>query len=283
MKIKINKGQYLKDILPEIPTNTILNKTLTGLGATYSELQAKRHSIIIEPNVPVIKGKMKSPKHKNIFGVYEGIYMDDIVEYLEKKHTYHKILTTPESFRKVKDAFYEMEINIDEDCFLLFDECQKIIQDVCYRQDIALPIDDFFKFKNKAFVSSTPILPSDHRFKREKFKVIEIEPTFDYKREINLLTTNSILDTLNYVLNTIADGNKAHKQEKNLCIFLNSTDTIDAIIKRLDIKEQASVFCSDKSVAKLKERGYKTVYPDWDKKYMKNTTSLQAVSIRHWI
>ena len=34
-----------------IPTNTILNKTLTGLGATHSEIHSKRNSIIIEPNV----------------------------------------------------------------------------------------------------------------------------------------------------------------------------------------------------------------------------------------
>ncbi|WP_242053196.1 hypothetical protein [Dysgonomonas sp. GY617] len=144
--IKINKGQYLTDVLPEIPTNTILNKTLTGLGATYGELKSGRHSIIIEPNVPVIVGKMKDKKHENILGVYEGIYAEDVLNYLEKnvgKHKF-KILTTPESLRKVKDAFLEFGMNIYKECFLLFDECQKIVQDVFYRQDIALPIDDFF-------------------------------------------------------------------------------------------------------------------------------------------
>ena len=67
------KIQYLTKVLPEIPTNTILYKTLTGLGATYGELKANRNSIIIEPNVPVIVGKCKDPKHKddNLFGVYD--------------------------------------------------------------------------------------------------------------------------------------------------------------------------------------------------------------------
>ena len=51
------KIQYLTEILPEIPTNTILYKKLTGLGATYGELKANRNSIIIEPNKPVISGK----------------------------------------------------------------------------------------------------------------------------------------------------------------------------------------------------------------------------------
>ena len=41
------KIQYLTEILPEIPTNTILYKKLTGLGATSRELKAHRNSIII--------------------------------------------------------------------------------------------------------------------------------------------------------------------------------------------------------------------------------------------
>ena len=57
--------KHLSDVLEEIPSNVILYKTLTGIGATYSEIKAQRHSIIIEPNVPVIIGKCNSDKHKN--------------------------------------------------------------------------------------------------------------------------------------------------------------------------------------------------------------------------
>lgn len=35
------KIQYLTEVLKEIPTNTILCKTLTGLGATYGEIKSK--------------------------------------------------------------------------------------------------------------------------------------------------------------------------------------------------------------------------------------------------
>ena len=67
--------QYLSDVLPQIEANTILCKTLTGLGATYSEIKSKRHSIISVPNVPPIVGKCKAPKHKNdnLFGVKQGV------------------------------------------------------------------------------------------------------------------------------------------------------------------------------------------------------------------
>ena len=55
--INIDKGSWLSEVMEEIPTNTILNKVMTGCGATTLEINAARHSIIIEPNVPVIIGK----------------------------------------------------------------------------------------------------------------------------------------------------------------------------------------------------------------------------------
>ncbi len=58
-------GTIPTEVLPQIPTDTILYKKLTGLGATYGEIKAKRNSIIIEPNVPVIIGKCNDPKHRN--------------------------------------------------------------------------------------------------------------------------------------------------------------------------------------------------------------------------
>ena len=57
--ITINAGQRFDAVMPEIPTNSIINKTVTGCGATYAEINAPRHSVIIEPNVPVIEGKLK--------------------------------------------------------------------------------------------------------------------------------------------------------------------------------------------------------------------------------
>ena len=39
-KNELDKVQYLTEVLPEIPKNTILYKKLTGLGATYGEMTA---------------------------------------------------------------------------------------------------------------------------------------------------------------------------------------------------------------------------------------------------
>ena len=138
--------KHLSDVLEEIPSNVILYKTLTGIGATYSEIKAQRHSIIIEPNVPVIIGKCNSDKHKNdnLLGVYEGVTTDRIIKYLgASRGKYYKILTTPESFTKVKDAFLIFNGKIYNTCFLLIDEAHKTIKDVDYRSDIVLPMNDF--------------------------------------------------------------------------------------------------------------------------------------------
>ena len=267
--IQINKNengkiQYLTEVLPMIPTNTILYKTLTGLGATYGELKADRNSIIIEPNVPVIVGKCNDPKHTedNLFGVYEGVYTEDVIKYLEKsadKKT--KILTTPESFQKVKDAFELMDMDIYGTCFLLFDECHKIVKDADYRSDITLPFDDFFLFNEKALVSATPISFSDPRFEMQKFQIIRIEPAFEYKLPVSLIHTNNVLEQLKRTLDKL--------DATDICLFVNSTDMIYSFIKQLDIENESTVFCAKKSVEKLKNKKFKHAFEQWSKSKMK--------------
>lgn len=178
--VAIKKGSWLSDVIKEIPTNTILNKVMTGCGATTLEINAARHSIIIEPNVPVIIGK--KAQHAFLFAVYEGTTREDVKAYLSgEEDGYRKIITTPEGFdKKVLPAMYELGLPLYEDYFLLFDECEKPVQDVGYRGDIYLPVEDFFKFKGKAMVSATPIIPSDPRFEEQGFEMIRIVPTYDY-------------------------------------------------------------------------------------------------------
>ena len=63
-EIKIHNGEWLTDALKRqgyenIPSNVILDKTLTGLGATHTELHSNRNSIIIEPMFPLSLKKQK--------------------------------------------------------------------------------------------------------------------------------------------------------------------------------------------------------------------------------
>lgn len=269
--IIISKGngkvQHLSDIYPVIETNTILNKTITGIGATYSEIKAPRNSIIIEPTKPVIYGKTNDPKHKddNLLGVCQGVYTDEIAEYIENsihQHKWIKILVTPESFRKVQDAFDSLDIDIRFDgYFLLFDEVQKTVKDCDYRSDITLPMDLFFECRDKAIVSATPPTEfADSRFK--DFTLLRVTPDFDYKRDLYLYTTNNVLQRTRELLAAL------ETDERPCFLFVNSTDMIRALMEQLQVKEQSAVFCSQKSVDKLWREGFKDAYEDWEVKRM---------------
>ena len=269
IKKKLNgKIPYLTEILLEIPTNTILYKRLTGLGATYGELKAQRNSIIIEPNKPVISGKCSDPKHSddNLFGVFEGVYTENIIKYMEKsikQDKFFKILTTPESFHKVQEAFEEMEIDIRFNCFLLFDECHKIVKDINYRADISLPMDFFFQCEQKALVSATPIEFTDPRFEAQGFEAITIVPDFNHTKEMHIHSTNNLLQTIKQVLDEMKDV------AQPLFLFCNSTDTIYALMVQLGLLEDSTVFCSEKSVRKLKDKGFDNVDDVWRPEKMK--------------
>lgn len=255
----IKKGEWLLDALKRIgydmiPTNTILDKTLTGLGATHSEIHSERNSIIIEPNVPVILGKLNDNEH--LEAVYEKCEPYNIKKYLQMNVPYKKILCTPESFCKIRKAAIELNINIYKDFFCLFDECEKITQDIDYRHKIAQPIYDFFQFEGKAFVSATPLPMSHNEFERQSFQKIKIMPNYDYKKDLDLIVTNSYYKRLRKVLDGMKDS-------KHICIFFNVTNGINEIIENLSITDY-KIFCSQKSVNKLAERGIKNAYSHID-------------------
>lgn len=258
--VRIAKKEYLTDALKRhgfvaLPSNAIINKRLPGLGATYCELTAPRHSIIIEPNVPVIVGK--ALKHSEAFGVYRGVTAKQILAYLKSDVPYKKILTTPESFGRVKEAAAKANVCLYSDYFMLIDECEKLVQDIHYRDSIALPIDDFFKFDQKALVSATPLYAVDKRFAHQGFRVVNVEPDYEYRKAIEVITTNNVAETY-YEL--ISELNKLRKGRGTVCVFINSIATIDSICYRDSAwGNDTATFCSREGFDKLiykKDRNY---------------------------
>lgn len=259
VKAILQKGEWLLDALKRIghsmiPTNCILNKTLTGLGATHSEIHSKRSSIIIEPNVPVILGKLD--ENETLEAVYAKCTPYNLKKYLQMDIQYKKIITTPESFHKIRKAAEELGINIYKNFFCLFDECEKVTQDIDYRRKISQPIYDFFRFEQKAFVSATPLPMSHPDFERQGFQMVKVEPSFDYRKDLTLIVTNSYYECLRRVLDSLKDS-------KHICIFFNVTDGITELISNLGIADY-KVFCSEDSVKKLMKRGMMQAYSQID-------------------
>ena len=256
--ITLAKGEYLSDVMNEIPSNCILSKRIPGCGATTLEIETDRNSIIIVPNVPVIISKCN--KYDNLLGVYEGVTQKQIIEYLTDNRI-RKIMTTPESFGKVKSACEKCGVNIYTSFFLLMDECHQLIKDVDYRTDIVMPMNDFFLFKCKALVSATPIGFSDPRFEENHFETIEVTANYDYKQNITVTQTYNIAKAVSEYLK-ISDG--------TICFFLNSVVEIYSLIKHFNLLEDSSVYCAPKSRSKLRtEYNFTNAHTEWSAETMK--------------
>ena len=254
--ITLAKGQYLSDVMNEIPSNCILSKRIPGCGATTLELDTNRSSIIVVPNVPVIVSKCN--KYDNLLGVYEGVNQSQIIEYL-RENRIRKIMTTPESFSKVKSACEKCNINIYSDFFLLEDECHQLIKDVDYRIDIVMPMNDFFRFNRKALVSATPIGFSDPRFEENRFEIIEITADYDYRQDITVTHTYNIAKAV---------GEYLESYNETVCFFVNSVVEIYSLIQHFNL--DAAVYCAPKSRNKLKsEYGFTNAYTEWSAETMK--------------
>ena len=202
----------------------------------------------------MILGKLNDKE--NLEAVYERCTPHTINKYLKMDIPYKKIMTTPESFKKIRKAAMELNINIYKEYFCLFDECEKLTQDIDYRRKISQPIYDFFQFEQKALVSATPLEMSHPEFERQGFQLIKIEPDYDYKKDLELIVTNSYYKRLRIVLDNLKDS-------KHICIFFNVTDGIGDLIDNLKVTDY-KVFCSQKSVEKLKKRGIINAYEQID-------------------
>ena len=259
--ITLKESQYLSDVMNEIPSNCILSKRIPGCGATTLELETDRSSIILVPNVPVIISKCKKEKKKYpLLGVYEGVNQSQIIEYL-RNNRIRKIMTTPESFCKVKSACEKCNINIYTDFFLLEDECHQIIKDVDYRPDIVMPMNDFFLFNRKALVSATPIGFSDPRFEENHFEIIEITADYDYRQDITVTQTYNIAKAV---------GQYLENHNGTICFFINSVVEIYSLMKHFGLLEDSAVYCAPKSRSKLKnEYGFTNAHTEWSADTMK--------------
>lgn len=243
------------------PSNRLIFKTLPNIGATHGEilLYTWRNSICLLPNVPVLFGKRESIDengnllYPNILIVCKGVKPKQVANYLSSEIIPKKILCTPEAYiTKVKPAINDSKFKLYQDFFLLIDECDKLIRDVDYRPKIVLPINDFFDFKQKAMISATAIEPSDPRFTEHGFRILKVQPQYDFAIPVNLITTNNVVGSLKRVIDSAT--------EQKYFIFLNSTDLTHSLISALKIEDDSKVFCAAKSVKKLTKEGFSSAY-----------------------
>ncbi len=230
--------------MTELPVNCVLNKGITGCGATTLAIEQKGDTIIAMPYVGLIENKMK--QHSDtLLGIYgEGDKRQEIEEYL-KTHEQVKIATTYDSLPKVCRILSENGHDPYRQALLVIDEWHVLFLAYCYRRSaIRGLLNESSMFERKTYISATPIKRTAWVDGMQTLDEITIEwpevpaPTIE---------PHSINDPIE-AISRICRGRIINGGDSNYHIFLNSVKGIASIVRRADLKpENVRVVCSANS------------------------------------
>lgn len=149
---KVSSGiKFLGDIPGfELP-NGVLNKGITGCGATTVALTDPYSTIICSPRNELLRNK--SDQYPNSLLVIGGVNVDEIINYINKTPI-PKILVSYDSFPKL------LECISDKSKFrVVVDEFHFILQDASFKSEVGLALLNKLKvFPYVTYLSATPIL-----------------------------------------------------------------------------------------------------------------------------
>lgn len=227
-----------KGLNGEIPSNCIIDKVRPNFGATRAEIEAFRNSIIIEPFITVMDVKKIDFKNKLCI-INRNTSNADILSYLlDSSVEYKKLMVTPESFKRMIKVLQKVDKEYRNNYFLLYDECEKLVQQPIFRPDLLIPLDELFLFKDKALITATLLIPSDPRFSDHGFRILKFEPTFEYRKDLKLITTNNLRTSLRNQLSLYDD-------DKPVFIYTNCKESILYGANIDEVNTDYKIFCAD--------------------------------------
>lgn len=237
----------------------IIDKTITGLGATTLELTTQvRSSIVVVPTKALAYNK-----HISINKQYEELTMYvgsrygdinreisevDIANYLNKRgDKIRKFITVADSLPKLLGYLEDFHEAVYTDYFLMIDEIDTMQMDSSYRPRLEVVSDYYFKFDfmNRAMVSAT-VQPFSNEYLENEGRLL-LSWADQPKRNIHLIASNYVEDA---AMNVI--GNLKEEVDGKILVAYNSLDGIFNIIKLLDLKpDEYGILCGNRSTAKV--------------------------------
>lgn len=258
-RMVFKQGYKMGQVFDRVPYG-IIDKTITGLGATTLEIYSEvRSSIIVVPtkalayNKHIIANKNKGEEYCMYVGSAIGNIKKDttaqmVEKYLQQRNdAVRKFLVVADSLPMLIDYLSDLGENIFEDYFLMVDEIDTMQDDSAYRPKLEVVIDNYFRFKyfHRAAVSATIREFSDPRLNIEARLRIEWER--QPSRRISITHTNYVDDIawriINYFLSL---------DNEKILIAYNSLDGIMNIIRHLDVPySHCGILCSERSQSKI--------------------------------
>lgn len=219
-----------------LPENCILDKGITGCGATRLAITNDRSTLIAAPTVNLIKNKMQ--EHPDLLGVYGDVSNQEITDYL-KTHDRWKIMATYDAVPRVVDV---AGAEIYSKAFLLVDEYHRLLFDYSFRRSaVAGLLEQAPRFASKTFLSATPI---EQEFLLDELQGIPqvkiIWPSAE-PMQVRLWEETSPLATVAALCRNAI----AQQVDFNLHFFVNSVTFIGKVIRHAKLTpEQVRIVCS---------------------------------------
>ena len=216
---------YLSEIPNfKLPSKVLINKGKVGCGGTTVALTDSRDTIVCVPFVNLIKNKCK--QNKEVLGVYSGVTVDKINEYVET-HKIKKIMCTYDQLPRLASV-------VGYNYFLLVDELHLLFLQYIFR-DTAIRgvLNEYKNFKDWAFLTATPI---ESEFMLDELKDIPVyNIEWESKREITVEAVKC--DSVKSTIASIIEKFLNNEIEGNAHIFVNSVKFIATMIKYFDFEE----------------------------------------------
>lgn len=228
----------------ELPKG-ILNKGVTGCGATSVAIEDEHKTIICSPRINLIKNKVG--QHKGLLGVFGDVKNDEIMAYLEKTET-PKIMVTYDSMPRLAKL-----IDDKSDWRVVVDEYQYLLIDSGFRSDKAIALlDAVNEFDYVTYLSATPIADK-YIQEMEQFKDVpyteliwgNMVEKIDVERIVSAKPINNAIE----IVRNYQNGNfpkEGDAESKECVIFLNSVTNISNIVKQTKLPpEDVNIIIAD--------------------------------------
>ncbi len=267
-EVTIQQGQKIGEVMDRVPFG-ILNKTITGLGATTLEIMnQERNSIIVVPTKALAYSKYKSANLNKGDGyafyvgspikeIRSNVSPSQIQTYLNNNTSLKKkFLVVADSLPSLLKVLEKNNISVYSEYFLMVDEIDTMQADSTYRPRLEDVMDYYFNFdrKHRSAVSATlndfsnPMLMNESRVTTHWEK--------NPQRQIDLIYTNYVDD----IAIKVIKKKLSQSPNEKILVAYNSLDGILNILTQLKKtglvnadKSDCGILCSERNNDKVKE------------------------------